>query len=150
MEAHDMNISIIPPRYAPYLHALLRIVAGLLLLEHGTGKLLHFPAGLPGIDKMPVGLLYFTGVMELVGGVLITIGFLTRPAAFILSGFMAAAYFMVHLPMGGFFPAINGGEAAILYCFVFLYVAAAGAGPLSVDAAAGASDSSRTMTGARA
>ena len=130
-----MNFGIIPASYAPVLHSVLRIVAGLLFLEHGTGKILGFPAGLPFLDKMPVPLLYFTGLMELIGGVLIVIGLFTRPVAFVLSGFMAAGYFMVHLPMGGFFPAINGGDAAILFCFVFLYLAAAGPGPISVDRA---------------
>ena len=81
---------------------------------------------------MPAGLLYFTGAIELVGGILITIGLFTRPAAFVLSGFIAFAYFMAHFPHS-FFPAINGGEAAVLYCFVFLYLAAAGAGPWAVD-----------------
>ena len=100
---------------------MLRIVTGLLFLEHGTGKLLGFPAGLPFIDKMPTGLLYFTGTMELVGGVLITIGLFTRPVAFILSGYMAAAYFMAHFPMS-FFPAINYGRrrgalSASSFCF---------------------------------
>ncbi len=91
---------------------MLRIVAGLLFLEHGTGKLLGFPAGLPFIDKMPAGLLYFTGTMELVGGVLIVLGLFTRPVAFVLSGFMAFAYFMAHFPTS-FFPAINYGEPAV-------------------------------------
>jgi putative oxidoreductase len=127
-----MNFGIIPASAAPYLHSLLRFVAGLLFLEHGTGKLLGFPAGLPFIDKMPTGLLYFTGAVELIGGALIVIGLFTRPVAFVLSGFMAAAYFMAHFPRN-FFPAINGGEPAILFCFVFLYLAAAGAGPISVD-----------------
>ena len=77
-------------------------------------------------------MLYFTGLVELIGGLLITVGFLTRPAAFVLSGFMAAAYFMAHAPQG-FYPVVNHGELAALYCFVFLYFAAAGAGPLSVD-----------------
>jgi putative oxidoreductase len=116
----------------PALLSVLRIVTGLLFLEHGTGKLLGFPAGLPFIDKMPTGLLYFTGTMELVGGLLITIGLFTRPVAFILSGFMAAAYFMAHFPMS-FFPALNFGEPAVLYCFIFLFIAAAGPGPWSVD-----------------
>ena len=116
----------------PTLLSVLRIMTGLLFLEHGTGKLLGFPAGLPFIDKMPAGLLYFTGTMELVGGLLITIGLFTRPVAFILSGFMAAAYFMAHFPMS-FFPAINMGEAALLYSFIFLYLAAAGPGPWSID-----------------
>src|ERR1700761_449191 len=117
---------------APYLLSVLRIAAGLTFLEHGTGKLLGFPAGLPFIDKMPSGLLYFTGTMELVGGALIVLGLFTRPVAFILSGFMAVAYFMAHFPMG-FFPATNYGEAAVLYCFAFLFLAAAGPGAWSVD-----------------
>ncbi len=83
---------------APHARSLLRIAAGLAFLEHGTGKLLGFPAGLPFIDKMPTGLMYFTGTMELIGGVLIVLGLFTRPVAFILSGFMAAAYFMAHFP----------------------------------------------------
>jgi len=124
--------AVIPARFAPYLLSVLRIAAGLMFLEHGTGKLLGFPAGLPFIDKMPTGLLYFTGTMELVGGALIVLGLFTRPVAFILSGFMAFGYFMAHFPMS-FFPAINMGEAAALYCFVFLYIAAAGPGPWSID-----------------
>src|SRR5271168_3654425 len=112
----------------PALLSVLRIMTGLLFLEHGTGKLLGFPASLPFIDKMPTGLLYFTGTMELVGGALIVLGLFTLPVAFILSGFMAAAYFMAHFPVS-FFPAINMGEAALLYCFIFLYLAAAGPGP---------------------
>ena len=111
---------------------MLRIVAGLLFLEHGTGKLIGFPAGLPFIDKMPPGLLYFTGTMELVGGLLIVLGLFTRPVAFVLSGFMAVAYFMAHVPTS-VFPAINSGEPAVLFCFVFLYLAAAGPGPWSID-----------------
>jgi putative oxidoreductase len=93
--------------------SLLRIVTGLLFMEHGTGKLLGFPAGLPFIDQMPAGLLYFTGTMELVGGLLITIGLFTRPVAFVLSGFMAVAYFLVHFPQS-FFPAKS--EPAVLFC----------------------------------
>ena len=116
---------------APETLSLLRIVTGLLFLEHGTGKLLGFPAGLPFIDHMPAGLLHFTGAMELIGGLLITIGLFTRPAAFILSGFMAAAYFLAHFPQS-FFPAKNYGEPAVLFCFVFLYLAAAGSGPWAV------------------
>jgi len=127
-----MKFSIIPASYAPILLSVLRIVVGLCFMEHGTGKILNFPAGLPYIDQMPTPLLYFTGLMELVGGALIVIGLLTRPVAFVLSGFMAVGYFMGHLPMG-FWPAKTGGEAAILYCFTFLYIAAAGPGPISVD-----------------
>ena len=130
--AATAKMTILPRSWAPALHSVLRVVAGLLFLEHGTGKLLGFPAGLPFIDKMPAGMLYFTGTIELVGGVLIVLGLFTRPAAFVLSGYMAAAYFMAHFPMS-FFPVLNGGDAAVLFCFVFLWLAAAGAGPWSLD-----------------
>src|SRR5271155_3148756 len=126
------SLTVIPRALAPALQSVLRIVAGLAFMEHGTGKLIGFPHGLPFIDQMPAGLLYFTGTMELVGGTLIALGLFTRPVAFILSGFMAAAYFMAHFPMS-FFPAINMGEPALLYCFIFLYFAAAGPGPWSID-----------------
>jgi putative oxidoreductase len=126
------SLTVLPRSLAPALLSVLRIVTGLLFLEHGTGKLLGFPHGLPFIDKMPTGLLYFTGGMELVGGALIVLGLFTRPVAFILAGFMAAAYFMAHFPMS-FFPAINMGEPAILFCFAFLYLAAAGPGPWAID-----------------
>ena len=126
------GVTIIPRSLAPALLSILRIMTGLLLLEHGTGKLLGFPAGLPFIDQMPAAMLYFTGAMELVGGILITIGLFTRPAAFVLSGFAAFAFFLAHFPRS-FFPAVNGGEAAVLFCFIFLYLAAAGPGPWSVD-----------------
>lgn len=124
--------TLLPRSWAPAMQSLLRIVAGLLFLEHGTGKLIGFPAGLPFIDKMPATLLYFTGTMEFVGGVLITLGLFTRPVAFVLSGFMAYAYFKAHFPMS-FFPAINFGEPAVLFCFLFLFFAAAGPGPWSID-----------------
>jgi putative oxidoreductase len=126
------KVGILPQSWAPALHSVFRIVAGLLFLEHGTGKLIGFPAGLPFIDKMPAALLYFTGTVELVGGALIVLGLFTRPVAFVLSGFMAVAYFMAHFPMS-FFPAINFGEPAVLFCFAFLYLAAAGPGPWSLD-----------------
>jgi len=129
-----MSFTLIPAAWTPYLQALLRIMTGLLLLEHGTGKLLNFPV-IPGIEQM-LGhtLLLVTGSIELVGGALIVVGFLTRPAAFILAGFMAAAYFMAHFPVS-FFPVLNQGEPAILYCFVFLYLAAAGPSVWAVDKA---------------
>ncbi len=130
--AGTAKVSVLPRTWAPAMHSLLRIVTGLLFLEHGTGKIVGFPAGLPFIDKMPVGMLYFTGLMELVGGVLIVLGLFTRPTAFVLSGFMAAAYFLAHFPQS-FFPAINYGEPAVLFCFVFLFLAAAGPGPWSLD-----------------
>jgi putative oxidoreductase len=103
-------------------------------LAHGTQKLLGFPAapasGLPAMMTLS----WFAGVIELVGGLLLLAGLFTRPVAFILAGEMAFAYWMAHAPRGPF-PVLNGGDAAILYCFVFLYIAGAGAGPWSVDAA---------------
>ena len=126
-----MDFAILPKTWAPYTLALLRIFTGLLFLAHGTGKMLGFPA-LQGLDQMPHGLLVFTGLVELIGGVLIVAGFLTRPVAFILSGYSAVAYFMVHAPMG-FFPVMNHGELAVLFCFAFLYLSAAGAGSWAVD-----------------
>lgn len=116
---------------APYVLSILRIAAGLSFLEHGTGKLLGFPHGLPYIDKMPTGMLYFTGTIELVGGLLIVLGLFTRPVAFILSGFMAFGYFIAHFPVS-FFPALSGGEPALLYCFVFLFLAFEGPGAWAI------------------
>jgi putative oxidoreductase len=146
-----MNVGVIPQRFSPYLLSIMRIMVGLLFLEHGTGKIFDFPA-IQGmmLKMMGSGMLYFTGAMELVGGLLITLGLFTRPVAFVLSGFMAAAYFMAHFPQG-FFPVTNYGEAAVLYCFVFLFFAGAGAGPLSVDAATGAAgETDSALKGARA
>jgi putative oxidoreductase len=111
--------------------SVLRIMTGLLFLEHGTQKILHFPAG--GNSPALASLSGMAGVLELVGGFLIALGLFTRPAAFLLSGQMAVAYFLAHAPRN-FFPVNNGGDAAILYCFVFLYLVFAGAGPWSVDA----------------
>jgi putative oxidoreductase len=111
--------------------SVLRIMVGLLFMEHGTSKLLGFPhlEKVPDVMTMPgVG-----GILELIGGALITVGFLTRPVAFLLSGEMAIAYFYAHNPRG-FFPILNGGEGAIIYCFVFLYLFFAGPGPWSIDA----------------
>lgn len=121
--------------WAPRVRSILRIMTGLLFLQHGTMKYFNFPpseyfAG--GLDN----LMRVAGGIELIGGVLIIIGLLTRPVAFICSGFAAAAYFIGHASQS-FFPAINQGEGAILYCFVFLYFVFAGAGPWSVDAARG-------------
>jgi putative oxidoreductase len=126
------SFTIVPRSLAPAIHSIFRIVTGLLFLEHGTGKLLGFPHGLPYVDQMPTGMLYFTGTIELIGGLLIVLGLFTRPVAFVLSGFMAVAYFMAHFPMS-FFPAINFGEPAVLFCFAFLYLAAAGPGPWAID-----------------
>jgi putative oxidoreductase len=114
--------------------SILRIFTGLALLQHGTGKILGFPV-IPSFANLQIGSLAgAAGLIELIGGILFTVGLFTRPVAFILSGFTAAAYFMAHAGKG-FYPILNGGELAALYCFVFLYFTFAGAGPWSVDAA---------------
>ena len=118
-------------KYSPWLLALLRIVVGLIFLEHGTQKLLGFPAGGNPMPAM-MTMAWFQGVIELVGGIVFTLGLFTRPVAFVLSGDMAFAYFIAHAPKN-FFPMLNGGDAAILYCFIFLYFVAAGPGPASAD-----------------
>jgi putative oxidoreductase len=122
-----------PSPIGPILLSVLRIVAALLFLEHGAIKLFGFPPGSPMPMPAIFNLFWFAGVIELVGGALIALGLFTRTAAFICSGEMAVAYFMGHASHG-FFPAINMGDAAILFCFVFLYISAAGPGPWSVDA----------------
>jgi putative oxidoreductase len=119
-------------RFQPHLLGLLRIVAGLLFLAHGLVKLFGFPAGAqPGVVPL-ASLAGAAGVIELVAGGLILIGLFTRPAAFIASGQMAVAYWMAHGSQG-LFPILNGGELAILYCFTFLYIAAAGPGAFALD-----------------
>ena len=125
-----MAITEFATAWAPRVLSIFRIMAGLLLLAHGTGKHLGFPAGVNASNPWAAAAGYF----ELVGGILIVIGLFTRPVAFILSGMTAVAYFMAHAPRG-FFPILNGGELVVLYCFVFLYIAAAGPGPWSIDAA---------------
>jgi putative oxidoreductase len=132
-----------PASFSGALLSVLRITTGLLFLAHGSAKLLGFPV----TQHFAGGVQLFsftglTGSLELVGGALITIGLFTRLTAFILSGMMAVAYFMAHAPQG-FHPINNGGELAILFCFIFLYIAAAGAGPWSVDAAWGSRSSYR-------
>jgi putative oxidoreductase len=118
--------------WTPRLLSVLRIVAAALFLEHVTAKLLGFPHVEALANLAQFSLPWVAGVFELVGGFLLLIGLLTRPVAFILSGEMAVAYFLAHAPHG-FFPLLNGGELAIVYCFVFLYLAATGGGPWSVD-----------------
>ena len=119
--------------WAPRVLSVLRIVAALIFMAHGTQKLLGFPAAPPNGMPAVMTLYWFAGALELVGGALLALGLLTRPVAFILSGEMAFAYFMGHAPRN-FYPVLNGGDASILYCFVFLYLAAAGPGPWSLDA----------------
>ena len=119
-------------RWQAQLLAILRIVAGLLFLEHATQKFLAFPAPFPMPGPLPP-IEVAAGVIELLTGIFVTIGLFTRPIAFLAAGEMAVGYFMFHFPKS-FWPAVNMGEAAILYCFVFLYIAAAGAGAWSIDA----------------
>jgi putative oxidoreductase len=112
--------------------SVLRVVAALLFLEHGLAKLLRFPH-VANFDHLQlVSLIGLAGVIELVGGTLLLLGLFTRIAAFVMSGEMAFAYFMSHAPRG-FFPILNGGELAMLYCFLFLYFAVAGGGAWSLD-----------------
>jgi putative oxidoreductase len=119
-------------RVAPYVLSLLRIIAALLFLQHGLSKFFGFPSA-----KAPHPTLFdlewFSAVIELVGGVLVTLGLFTRVAALIMSGEMAVGYFLIHAPQS-FYPYLNHGELAIMYCFVFFYLVFAGPGPLSIDA----------------
>jgi putative oxidoreductase len=118
---------------APHLLSLLRIMAALLLLQHGTQKLLDFPARAAGRAAPEfLSLIWWAGAIELVGGILLAVGLFSRATAFILSGELAFAYFIGHAGRG-FYPILNAGELAALYCFVFLYLAAAGPGPWSLD-----------------
>ena len=120
--------------FAPQAYALMRTVAGLLFLWHGTQKLFGFPV--PPGGPLPDFVTYIAGPIEFIGGLLVMIGLFTRWAAFLCSGLMAAAYWMMHGTQG-LFPIINRGELAALYCFVFLYISAAGPGIWSVDGALG-------------
>ena len=119
--------------WTPRILSVLRIVAGFLFMTHGSAKILHIP-GVPNFEQLPLlSLIGVAGLLELIGGSLVMIGLFTRPAAFVLSGEMAFAYFMAHAPHA-FLPLLNHGESAVLYCFLFLYLAFAGPGPWSVDA----------------
>jgi putative oxidoreductase len=121
--------------WTPRALGLMRIVVGYLYLTHGTAKLLGIPHQKMFENLQIFSLMGAAGVLELVGGALILVGLFTRPAAFILSGEMAFAYFMSHAPKGSpLVPMLNGGELAVVYCFVFLFLAAAGAGAWSIDA----------------
>lgn len=117
--------------WSPRLLSVLRIVTAFLFMAHGTSKLFHYPSAMFGDIKL-FSLMGLAGVLEAFGGGLVLLGLFTRPVAFILSGEMAFAYFMAHAP-GGFWPLLNHGEAAVFYCFVFLYFAAAGGGSWSLD-----------------
>ncbi len=124
--------------WAPRMLSVLRILSGLVFWQHGMQKLLQFPvAPAPAVPRPPPGLftqIWFAGALELVLAPLLIVGLFTRPVAFVLAGEMAFAYWLGHAPRG-FYPIVNGGNLAIMYCFVFLYLAVAGGGPWSVDEA---------------
>lgn len=119
--------------WAPEVRSILRIVAALLFVQHGSAKLLHVPAQPMFAHLRLMSLLGVQGVIELFGGGLLAIGLLSRPVAFILAGDMAVAFFIAHFPRG-WLPILNGGDLAVLFCFSFLYLWVAGPGPWSVDA----------------
>lgn len=120
-------------RYQPQLLSVLRIVSGLLFLEHGTAKVLGFPV-VEGVPTPALTLPGLSGPLELLLGSLLVLGLFSRPAAFLAAGFCAVGYWTMHAPQG-LFPILNGGETIALYCFVFLFLTAAGPGPWAVDAA---------------
>jgi putative oxidoreductase len=120
--------------WTPRALSLLRIITGLIIIQHGMAKLIGFPAVAAFANLKPLSLIGAAGFIELIGGALLILGLFTQPAAFILSGEMAFAYFISHAPKD-FLPLINGGTLAILYCFTCLYLSTAGAGPWSLDAA---------------
>ena len=119
-------------RYGPQALSLLRIIAALLFVLHGTSKLFNYPS-FPMDLPQPGDLLWIGAIIEIACGLLLLVGFFSRPAAFIASGEMAVAYWMFHAPQSTF-PSVNMGEPAILFCFIFLLIAAAGPGPWSIDA----------------
>ncbi len=126
-----MNAAHLETVWAPRLLSILRIVSALIFMAHGTQKLFGFPAS-PNPAPALFSLYGVAGILEVVGGALLLLGLFTRPVAFVLSGMMAAAYWMAHAPRSPF-PVLNGGDAAILYCFVFLFMVAAGGGAWSLD-----------------
>ena len=133
-----MTVDALATTWGPRLLSILRIMAGLMLLEHGTAKIVKFPVvpNMANIDLSSLG--GIAGFFELIGGALLLVGLWTRPVAFILSGMCAVAYLYAHWHQRGiFFPILNGGELAALYTFTLLYIAAAGGGPWSVDASRG-------------
>ncbi len=133
-KGYPMTLQDRASRLAPYVLSIVRIVVALLFLEHGLSKLFGFPPNGPIRDLFTLG--WFSGSIELIGGAFLALGFYARLAAFVMSGEMAIGYFMSHAPHS-FFPLLNRGDAAILYCFIFLYFAFAGAGPWSLDALRG-------------
>jgi putative oxidoreductase len=129
----DVMTGPIPARWAPYLQSVLRIVAAFSFMTHGTQKLFAVPVAEARDPVALLSLMGLAGVLETFGGLLLLLGLFTRPVAFLLAGEMAVAYFVAHAPRG-FWPILNSGEVAALFCFVWLYLAAAGPGPWSLDA----------------
>ena len=131
----DRKLAVLWAAWSPYLLSLVRIVAVFVFIQHGTEKILAWPAAvMPGGGTAALSTLPgVAGMIEMIGGAFLLVGLFTRPVAFILSGEMAVAYFYGHAPRG-FWPTLNLGELAVLYCFLFLYISAAGPGPLSLDA----------------
>jgi putative oxidoreductase len=125
-------MNALPDRWVPHLLSVLRTVTGFLFITHGMQKLFAFPVAQPQEPVALGSLMGVAGLLEFTGGLLILVGLFTRPVAFVLSGEMAVAYFLRHASKG-FWPALNGGELAVLYCFLFLFVAAAGPGAWSLD-----------------
>lgn len=128
-----MSLQNVCAAWSPRFLSVLRIMSALLFMQHGTAKFLGIPQMEMFAKLQTYSPSWFAGLFELIGGALLAIGLFTRPVAFVLSGVMAFAYFMAHAPRG-FYPIVNAGELAALYCFVFLYLAAAGGGSWSVDA----------------
>ncbi|MET0742417.1 MAG: DoxX family protein [Microvirga sp.] len=127
-----MDTAYLKAIWAPRLLSILRIVAAILFFTHGTQKILGFPMGPNPGGPATLSLLWFAGILEICGGALLAVGLFVRPIAFVLSGQMAFAYWLAHAPRSPY-PAVNGGDAAILFCFVFLYFVAAGGGSWSLD-----------------
>ena len=119
--------------WEPRVLSIVRIVVGLLYLQHGLSKFFNFPVPFPAGHPAMFTLYWFAGIIEVFGSLLLILGLFTRAAAFIMSGEMAIAYFYVHMPRGGFFPIANGGDSVILYCFIFFYFFVAGGGCWSLD-----------------
>jgi putative oxidoreductase len=134
-------------RYQPYLLAALRVVAGVLFVSHGLAKVVGFPVAPPGLQPL-TSLFGIGGVIEIVTGALIILGLFTRAAAFVAAGQMAIAYWMFHAPQN-LYPAANGGDAAILFCFVFLYIVTAGPGAWSLEGLFGSSASGAASLASR-
>lgn len=124
-------MSDIANRFSPFVLSIVRIMSALLLLQHGLSKFFGFP--MPMRPPPMYSLYWYAGIIEIVGGALLLVGLLTRPVAFILAGHLAFVYFLGHHSPERFYPILNGGEPAVLFCFIFLYFAFAGGGPLSVD-----------------